>query len=88
MLKKLIAVLCLVGSALALYNVYADVGPLQTSAERIACGDKGCATLIGLERTPIYVSFRFQIERNKSATAQVRCSRAFLLAGEYTCTKE
>ncbi len=86
--KKLVAVLCLVGSVLALYNVYSDVGPLQMSAERVACQSGACAGLIGMERTPIHVTFRFQVQRNQAATAQVRCQRTFLLAGEYTCAKE
>jgi hypothetical protein len=87
-IKPLITVVCLIGSALALYNVYSDVGPLQRRADVTACGEPGCAALIGMERTPIAVTFRFQTERNKSTTAQVRCRRAWLLLGEYDCVKE
>lgn len=88
MIKKLVAVFCLVGSFLALYNVYSDLGPVQKDAEMTACGPTGCAALIGMERTPIAVKFRFQIQRNKADTAEVRCSRSFLLLGDYSCVKE
>lgn len=88
MIKKLVAVLCLVGSALALFNVYSDLGPLQNDAEVVACGQTKCSALIGMERTPIQVTFRFQVLRNKADTAQVRCSRSFLLVGDYSCSKD
>ena len=88
MIKKLVALLCLVGSFLALYNVYSDLGPVQKNAEAVACGPTPCAALIGMERTPVQVTFRFQVQRNKADTAQVRCSRSFLLIGDYSCTKE
>lgn len=88
MIKKLIAVLCLVGSGLALYNVYSDLGPVQKNADAVACAPTTCSALIGMERTPVAVTFRFQVQRNKADTAQVRCSRSFLLIGDYTCAKE
>lgn len=88
MIKKFVAVFCLVGSFLALFNVYSDLGPVQKNAETVACGPNGCSTLIGMERTPIAVTFRFQVQRNKADTAQVRCSRSFLLLGDYSCLKE
>jgi len=87
-IKKLVAVLCLVGSFLALYNVYSDLSPVQKDAETAACGPAGCGALIGMERTPIAVKFRFQIQRNKADIAEVRCSRAFLLLGDYSCVKQ
>lgn len=88
MIKKFVALSCLVGSALALYNVYSDLAPVQKNAEAIACAPTACAALIGVERTPVGVTFRFQVQRNKADTAQVRCSRSFLLIGDYTCAKE
>lgn len=88
MLQKLVALLCLVGSVLALYNVYSDLGPLQKTAEGLACEGAACAGLIGMERTPIHVTFRFQVQRNKAETAQVRCTRALLLVGDYSCESE
>jgi hypothetical protein len=87
-IKQVVALSCLVGSALALYNVYSDVAPVQNEAASVACGSAACAALIGMERTPIGMTFRFQVQRNKADTAQVRCTRSFLLVGDYTCTKE
>lgn len=86
MVRKLVALLCLVGSVLALYNVYSDVTPVQKQAEVLACADKPCAGLIGMERSPSMIVFRFQIERNRATTAQVTCRRSFILLGEYSCT--
>jgi hypothetical protein len=88
MVRKLIAVLCVVGSFLALYNVYSDIAPVQRHAESVACAGKLCANLIGLERSPIALVFRFQVERNKATTAQVRCTRSFVLLGDYSCSKD
>lgn len=86
--KKLIAILCLLGSALALYNVYSDIAPLQAQADATACGGSGCAQLVAMQRSPISVSFRFQIQPNRSDVANVTCKRSFILLGEYTCTRE
>lgn len=88
MIKQVVALSCLVGSALALYNVYSDVAPVQQEAAAVACAPTACAALIGMERTPIGVTFRFQVQRNKADTAQVRCTRSFLLVGDYSCNKE
>lgn len=88
MVRKLVALLCLIGSFLALYNVYSDLGPVQKVAENLACDGKGCATLIGIERSPLGIVFRFQIERNKATTSQVTCKRAFVLLGDYACKKD
>ncbi len=88
MVRKLVALLCLVGTFLALYNVYSDLGPVQKQAEGLACAGKPCANLIGMERSPLGIVFRFQIERNKATTAQVACKRALVLLGDYSCTKE
>lgn len=88
MVRKLVALLCLVGSFLALYNVYSDLGPVQKQAEALACDGKPCANLIGMERSPLSIVFRFQVERNKATTSQVTCKRAFILLGDYSCGKE
>lgn len=88
MFRKLIALLCLVGSFLALYNVYSDIGPLQRQAESLACSGQACANLIGLQRSPLAIVFRFQVERNKATTSQVTCKRALILLGDYSCSKE
>jgi hypothetical protein len=85
--KKAIAVLCLGGSALAIYNVNFDVSTLQKTAEREACGDKGCQQLTGLSRNPTSQVFTFQVQSNSAKTAQVECTRGFLLFGDFTCKR-
>lgn len=85
MVRKLVALFCLVGSVLALYNVYSDLTPVQQRAEALACAGKPCANLIGMERSPLKIIFRFQIERNKATTAQVTCQRSLILLGDYSC---
>lgn len=86
--KKTVAVLCLGGSALAIYNVYTDIAPLQKRAEATACGDSGCQQLIGLHRTPISQSFTFQVEPGSSRTVSIECQRSAWLFGEYSCERE
>lgn len=88
LIKKLIALLCLVGSALALYNVYSDIGPVQMKAEAVACGTSGCAQLVGMQRSPISAQFRFQVKANQSLVASVECKRGLILLGEYTCVSQ
>ena len=88
MVRKLIALFCLVGTFLALYNVYSDLAPVQKQAESLACEGKPCANLIGIERSPVSIVFRFQVERNKATTSQVTCRRPLVLLGDYSCKKE
>ncbi len=86
-IKKIVAVLCLAGSAMAIYNVNSDVGPLQKTAETIACGADGCKQLVGLQRMPTSTEFTFQVQENSSRLQKVECARAFLLFGDYDCKK-
>jgi hypothetical protein len=80
-------VLCLGGSALAIYNVNADISAVQKQAEREACGEKGCQQLTGLSRNPASQLFTFQIQSGSAKTTQVECTRAYLLFGDYTCKR-
>jgi hypothetical protein len=85
--KKFVAIFCLVGSGFALYNVYSDVSPLQARASEVACGNTGCAQLIGMERTPFSQVFTFQVRKGPN-TARVACRRGMLLFGDYDCVRE
>jgi hypothetical protein len=85
--KKAVAVLCIGGSVLAIYNVNSDVSALQKQAELEACGDKGCAQLTGMQRNPTSQLFTFQVQANSAKTAQIECTRGFLLFGAYTCKR-
>jgi hypothetical protein len=83
--KATITVVCLVGSAGAIYNVQGDISALQQRAEQMACGPKACARLLGLQRQPTSQTFTFQMETGSAATKIIECSPAFLLFGEYDC---
>jgi hypothetical protein len=83
--KAAITVVCLVGSAGAIYNVQGDISALQTRAEKMACGPNSCERLLGLQRQPTSQTFTFQVEARSSRTKIIECSPAFLLFGEYDC---
>jgi hypothetical protein len=83
--KAVITVACLVGSAAAIYNVQGDNSALQKRAEQMACGPKSCARLLGLQRQPTSQTFTFQLEPGSATTKIIECSPAFLLFGEYDC---
>lgn len=85
LIKGTIAVLCLVGSAMAIYNVNSDNSPLQKRAEQLACGDKGCLQLVGLQRQPTSQTFTFQVSSGSAQTKIIECTPAFILFGEYDC---
>jgi hypothetical protein len=85
LLKKLVAIACIVGSGLALNNVYSDVTELQAQANTLACGSHPCAQLISRQRTPLSQDFTFQVQKNSATTAHVVCQREFLLLGTFAC---
>jgi hypothetical protein len=84
-------VLCLGATALGLYNVYGGDEAVVKLAETTACRTERCSfNLLRKQRSPISQSYTFQVRvtekgRDKSATADVECRRAFVLAGEFTC---
>lgn len=86
-IKRFVTIGCLAASALALYNVYSDVGPVQGLAAETACGAEGCAQLIAMERTPISQTFTFQVQSNSSRTERVVCRKSLLLVGKYACER-
>lgn len=83
--KAAITVLCLVGSAGAIYNVQGDISALQKRAEEMACGTRSCERLLGLQRQPTSQTFTFQLEAGSAQTKIIECSPSFLLFGEYQC---
>ncbi len=86
-IKKFVAVACLGGSALAIYNVNFDIAPLQKQAETEACGADGCAQAIAISRSPISQNFTFQVQANSAQMQKVECTRSLLLAGDYSCKR-
>lgn len=88
--------LCVVFSVSAAYNVFSDNAEVERRAALVACGEdsakgapargsegNGCrAHLTRMERTPFGQTFEFTTAKR---AVDVRCERAFVLLGEYTC---
>ena len=77
---------CVLASAAGMYNVMSDNAEVEKLAQQIACGDEGPACRAQktmMERTPIAQTFTFVTGKHKDVG--VRCSRAFVLAGDYAC---
>jgi hypothetical protein len=85
MIAKTASVLLLLATLLSLYNVYGDNAELVQRAEALACGGAPCVKLLRAERTPIEQSFTFQTSLVPPRTRSVRCARAALLVGTFTC---
>jgi hypothetical protein len=60
-------------------------------AQRTACGSPDCAfNTLRQERSPFSQSFTFQVKtvekgRERGASADVTCKRAYVLVGDYAC---
>jgi hypothetical protein len=80
---------CVVASAAGMYNVMSDNAEVEKLAQQTACGDESptsCrAQKTMMERTPFGQSFTFATGKKKEVA--VRCSRAFVLAGDYACAQ-
>jgi len=76
---------CVLFSVAGAYNVMSDNAEVESLAQATACGDgKACkAQKTFMERTPLAQTFDFATGSGKKVS--VRCARAFVLAGEYTC---
>ncbi|WP_437642129.1 hypothetical protein [Sorangium sp. So ce854] len=89
-------VLCVAFSASAVYNVFSDNADVERRAALVACGEDTAAgapegrrpsadcraRMTRLERTPFGQTFEFTTAKR---TVDVRCERAFVLAGEHRC---
>jgi len=91
--RALIAAVCLGATALGLANTYGDNSETLAKAQRAACGGGACSyETLRQERSPLSQTFTFQVrltERGKerAATADVECKRAYVLVGDYACTR-
>jgi hypothetical protein len=81
-----LTVLCLLATAVGLYNVYSDDSAVVKRAAAQACGASGCVRMLRAERTPIGHDFTFQVSLQPAATRSVECRRAYLLVGDMDCT--
>lgn len=84
-IRKIISALFLVGTVLALYNVYADNSEIVRRAEHIACNGSACVRLLRAERTPVRQSFTFQTQLHPPVSRDVHCRRAYYLVGPFDC---
>jgi hypothetical protein len=83
--KRAVSLLFLVASALTLYNLYGSNAAVIRQAEAVACSGKPCTRLLREERSAFGQSFTFQIQLQPPTTASIRCERAYVLVGPYTC---
>lgn len=89
-IRPLISVLLITLTVLGLINVYADNSDVQRRAEEVACGREPCTTrLTQLQRSVLAQTFTFDTRsldgRGGSSNVVVRCQRAFIFAGGYSC---
>lgn len=87
LLRRSVSLIFLVASALVLYNVYGDNSDTLKLAETVACG-KECVRTLRAERSGLSQSFVFQTSTHAQTTQAVRCERAYLLVGPYSCAPE
>jgi hypothetical protein len=84
-LQSAVGILCVVVSVVGVYNVLGDNADVEHMAAGVACGGDAAsckAQKTMTERTPIAQTFEFATAKRR---VSVRCTRAFLLVGDYTC---
>jgi hypothetical protein len=91
--RAIVMAVCLGITALGLRNVYGGNEDVIALAQRTACGSAECSfNTLRQERSPLSQSFTFQVKtvekgRERGATADVECKRAYVLVGNYGCVK-
>jgi hypothetical protein len=91
LLRPIVMALCLGVTALGLANTYGDNADVIAKAQRAACGGGTCSyEKLREERSPLSQSFTFQVKltergKERGATADVECRRAYALLGDYSC---
>lgn len=82
-------VLCAVVSACGFYNVLSDNADVRKAAAAVACVEKKCgvggAAMMREDRTPIAQTFVYS---TAAGAVNVRCMRAAILVGAYSCQKD
>lgn len=92
LVRALVAVLCIAGTALGLANTYGDNSEVKALAQKTACGSPNCSVSVLREsRSAFSQSFGFQttlVQKGKngqSASVDVECKRKQILIGDYEC---
>lgn len=89
--RAVLVAVCLGVTALGLANTYGDNADVVSLAQRTACGSGSCSyETLRQERSPLAQSFTFQVRltakgRERAATADVECRRAYVFVGDYAC---
>jgi uncharacterized protein YgbK (DUF1537 family) len=90
--RLVVAAVCLGATALGLANTNGDNAHVVSLAQRTACGSGNCSyETLSQSRSALSQSFTFQVRltekgRERAATADVECKRAYILVGAYTCS--
>lgn len=68
-------------------NVFADDSAVESEAEAVGCPRGGCAkaSSVHIDRSPLGETVEYVMPEG---TITVRCARAAILAGPYSCTKD
>ena len=85
-LRVLLTIVAVLVSIACVMNVYGDDSAVRSEAEAVAC-PRGCAraTSVRVERSAIAETIEYT---NPGGTVTVRCARAALIVGPYSCAKE
>ncbi|HTQ02857.1 MAG TPA: hypothetical protein VMI54_03330 [Polyangiaceae bacterium] len=89
--RAVVAAVCLGVTAVGLANTYGDNADVVALAQRTACGSGSCSyETLRQESSPLSQSFTFQVHltekgRERAASTDVECRRAYVLVGEYAC---
>jgi hypothetical protein len=82
-LRLFITLACLVVSAGAMLNVFADNADVEAAAKGVACPSGPC-DLAHVDRTPLAQTFEY---RTTPGMVTVRCARGAIVFGEYVCAR-
>jgi len=92
-LRLVFAVACVSATLGGLNNVFADNTEVEAQAREVACGATPCtARITAMERNPIKQAFQLQVsartagENAPGRSVAVKCQRAKILFGDYSCT--
>lgn len=87
LIRVAITLLVFGATALGVRNVASDNSEVRGEAEAVICGAPACgAHRVREERSPFAQTFTFQESPSSSSTLTVRCSRQWILLGNYTCS--
>jgi len=81
-------VVCIFVSVCGFYNVLSDNADVRKAAADVACKEKKCgvggAAMAREERNPFFQSFVYS---TAGGAVNVRCMRAAIFVGDYSCSK-